>query len=207
MSLSLQKVQASSDLFGKRTTNLILKTLNQKNIKKLLSKRNFEYGPYQIGPGQPALLKLIIKISKKAIFIKGHEFFKETLELGYRVGGFYYVGGSHFSYQNVEVLYSSKDQLPRDHLKIIDLLKKTNKKIKYTSLQYKEYKGKDLIAGITSPKYIFFFYNMALRLNLIKKSVKKIFHQPTNQENVEISLSKTASSKFRFFSILHKHFL
>ena len=190
----------SENFFGPKSTNFILKALGNKRLKKILSKRNFEFGPYQIGPGQPVLAKILIKISKKTIFINGKEYRKETLELGHRIGGFYYLGASAYSYKSIEVVYQEKQSPAQKELMLNNIIKGSYEDIHYETITFQQYKGKDLIAGVTSPKYILSFYNLAVRLNLIKKSIWKIHLDKSDKPFAEIGISKNITTQFRFFS-------
>lgn len=158
----------------------ILKFISKnKKIQKVIQKPEYEYGPVQIGPGAPVIAKAIIGIKRKKIYIENNEYILEELQIGKRLGVYFNLGGSQFSYWKIRVLYKKEQaDKKRNSNIIINSLLYPDQKQQYTRVEISHYLGNDLIAGIETPKYVFNFYNLALRSNFIKKNfLKQTFHK------------------------------
>jgi hypothetical protein len=176
-----------------------------KRITKNFRKKEYDYGPFQIGPGAPVIAKAIIKIKRKIVYIENKKFILEELQIGKRLGVYFNLGTSVFSFWKIKVLYS-ENQVPsnRSYNTIIDSILKKKTKQKFLRMELSYYKGKDLILGIESPKYIMSFYNLALRTNLIKNNfIKKIIHNTHKRKFIKTSSGFSNEVLSRFFSELY----
>tara|TARA_B100000925_G_scaffold291923_1_gene282532 strand:- start:2647 stop:4098 length:1452 start_codon:yes stop_codon:yes gene_type:complete len=183
----------------------VLKFISKnKKIQKVTQKSEYEYGPVQIGPGAPVIAKAIIGIKRKKIYIENNEYILEELQIGKRLGVYFNLGGSQFSYWKIRVLYTIEQaDKKRNTNIIINSLLYPDKKQEYARVEISHYLGNDLIAGIETPKYVFNFYNLALRSNFIKKNfLKQTFHK-NKKSYTKYSSGFSNEYLGRFFSELY----